>query len=79
MNGGPLLELDGITRRFGRVTVADPVPGRIGFCEPVLGKVLGSAAVTGEQLRQPDHLSLLTHDEFGELAESVLSGHRAAL
>jgi len=62
-----------------RVTAADPVPGGICLGEPVLGKILGPAAVTGQQLRQPDHLALVTRDEIGELAELIVSGHRTAL
>src|SRR5262249_26449863 len=33
----------------------------------------------GQQLCQPHHLALVSHDEVGELAEFSLSGHRARL
>src|SRR5256885_12686227 len=63
----------------GRVPAADALPAGVRLGVTVLGQILGPAAVTGQQQREPDHPGLGRRDKAGELITLRLPHHRTRL
>src|SRR5690348_18400733 len=62
-----------------RVPAADALPAGVRLGVAVLGQILGPAAVTGQQQREPDHPGLGRRDKAGELVTLRLPHHRTRL